>query len=76
MRCLSCNKVLNDSEATRKTVESNTYVDLCNRCFDASDFTGIETMIRPDLLKEENVEQDDGYVGDAEGDNVYDDYID
>lgn len=33
MRCLSCDKRLNDRESTRKYSSSGTFVDLCNRCF-------------------------------------------
>lgn len=33
MRCLSCNVVLTDKEATRKYASSATYVDLCDHCF-------------------------------------------
>lgn len=33
MRCLGCNCVLTDFEATRKTVNTNEFVDLCNKCF-------------------------------------------
>jgi hypothetical protein len=33
MRCLSCNVVLSDKEATRKYASSGTYVDLCDHCF-------------------------------------------
>jgi hypothetical protein len=33
MRCLACNVVLNDKEATRKYASSGTFVDLCDRCF-------------------------------------------
>lgn len=32
MRCLSCNVVLNDKEATRKYT-SGEFLDLCNNCF-------------------------------------------
>lgn len=32
MRCLSCNVVLNDKEATRKYV-SGEFLDLCNNCY-------------------------------------------
>lgn len=34
MRCLSCNKLLSDHEATRKYATSGTFVDLCNGCFE------------------------------------------
>lgn len=33
MRCLACNKKLSDFEATRKSTETNEYIDLCNVCF-------------------------------------------
>lgn len=33
MRCLSCNKQLNDREATRKYTTSGRFLDLCDRCF-------------------------------------------
>jgi hypothetical protein len=32
MRCLSCNKVLSNNEATRKHKETGEYLDLCNSC--------------------------------------------
>ena len=33
MRCLSCNCVLTDKEATRKYATSGTFIDLCDNCF-------------------------------------------
>lgn len=33
MRCLSCNKILSDLEATRKYASTGEFMDLCNRCF-------------------------------------------
>lgn len=33
MRCLSCDRKLNDYERTRKYASSGTFVDLCNSCF-------------------------------------------
>lgn len=33
MRCLSCDRRLNDRESTRKYSSSGTFIDLCNRCF-------------------------------------------
>lgn len=32
MRCLSCNNILTDFEATRKFSYSKKYVDLCLKC--------------------------------------------
>lgn len=33
MRCLACNKNLNDFESTRKHPETGEYIDLCNHCY-------------------------------------------
>lgn len=33
MRCLACDKRLNDRESTRKYSSNNSFVDLCDRCF-------------------------------------------
>jgi len=44
MRCVACNKNLNDFEATRKTDQG--YVDLCNKCFKG---LGIVAEVRADL---------------------------
>ena len=52
MRCLSCDKNLTDFEATRKSVFSGEFIDLCNRCF-ASVSDDLQTIDRPDLLHDE-----------------------
>jgi len=33
MRCISCNEVLSDYEASRRSVRTRQYLDLCNDCF-------------------------------------------
>ena len=33
MRCLSCNEALSDYEASRRSVRTQQYIDLCNGCF-------------------------------------------
>ena len=33
MRCLSCNESLSDYEASRRSVRTHQYIDLCNDCF-------------------------------------------
>lgn len=33
MKCLSCDVILDDFEATRKYADSKKFVDLCNKCF-------------------------------------------
>lgn len=62
MRCLSCDVILSDFEATRKYVSDETYVDLCNSCI--RDLP-IETIVRRDLQEEE---PGDGYMDDWEDD--------
>lgn len=52
MRCLSCDKNLTDFEATRKSVFSGEFIDLCNHCF-ASVSDDLQTIDRPDLLHDE-----------------------
>ena len=33
MKCLSCDVILSDFEATRKSEVTNEFFDLCNHCF-------------------------------------------
>lgn len=33
MKCLSCDVILSDAEATRKSEVTNDFFDLCNNCF-------------------------------------------
>lgn len=33
MRCLACDVILSDQEATRKYTNTTRFVDLCNKCF-------------------------------------------
>ena len=69
MRCLACNKALNDFEATRKSSTTGEYVDLCNHCFHNVE-QDIESIVREDLRDEESYEDDD------ELDNLQGDLID
>jgi hypothetical protein len=55
MRCLACNKALNDFESTRKSATTGEYVDLCNSCFHNVE-QDIESLEREDLRNEEDVE--------------------
>jgi len=49
MRCLSCNVLLTDFEATRRSAETDEFLDLCNHCYSyiRSDVKAVE---RPDLM--------------------------
>ena len=66
MRCLACNKALNDFEATRKSSTTGEYVDLCNHCFHNVE-QDIESVVREDLRDEESYE-DNNELDDLEGD--------
>ena len=48
MKCLACDEILTDQEATRKT-SSNEFVDICFKCFP------IEVNIKDEL--DEEIEQ-------------------
>ena len=71
MRCLACNKVLNDFESTRKSATTGEYVDLCNHCFHDVEFD-INSLEREDLRNEEDIE-DQFELDDLTGD-LFDGY--
>ena len=33
MRCKACDKLLSDYESTRKSAQTNEFLDLCNQCY-------------------------------------------
>jgi len=66
MRCIACNKNLNDFESTRKSATTGEYVDLCNHCFHNVE-QDIESIVREDLRDEESIE-DENELDDLEGD--------
>jgi len=66
VRCLACNKALNDFEATRKSATSGEFVDLCNHCFHNVE-QDLETVVREDLRNEESYDEDIE-LDDLEGD--------
>lgn len=51
MRCYCCDRVLNDFEATRKSVMTGEYLDMCSKCYDT---------IKEDLHAEERYDLYDG----------------
>lgn len=57
MRCVSCDKNLNDSESTRRVVSTGEFLDMCNKCY--SDIAqDVPTVSRPDLNPYEQIEDD------------------
>ena len=51
MRCICCNKNLNDFESTRKSVSTGEYLDMCNKCY---------STVSDDLLSEVRYDLYDG----------------
>jgi len=58
MKCLSCDVILSDFEATRKYAGSGQFVDLCNKCFKTID-SDVVTTERTDLFYEDGETYDD-----------------
>jgi hypothetical protein len=54
MRCLACNKILSDYEATRRFEQSKEFVDLCNHCFYSGVSEELNTSEREDLSEIED----------------------
>ncbi len=58
MRCVACNKNLNDFESTRKSAITGEYLDLCNTCFHQIE-QDVPAKERDDLRSEEETFDDD-----------------
>jgi hypothetical protein len=60
MRCYCCNAVLSDFEATRKSVQSGDFIDMCNSCFSHVK-EDIDVVERQDLqhADDEEIEDDE-----------------
>jgi hypothetical protein len=53
MRCASCNTILSDFEATRKSAVTEEFLDLCNHCFYTID-GDVLALERTDLEHDED----------------------
>lgn len=60
MRCSCCNVLLTTQESTRKFKESQTYVDMCNKC--------LETISNEVDVTEGNTSDDNYPEEDKDGD--------
>lgn len=70
MRCVCCNKNLNDYESTRKHALTGSYLDLCNGCFaEVSTMADVPVTTREDLANCSDIEE----VLDIDQDVVYND---
>ena len=61
MRCLACNALMSDFEATRKSVNTNEYIDLCNHCY-YSISDDVNALERTDLEHEEDMVVTDDFT--------------
>lgn len=73
MRCLCCNKNLNDFESTRK-YSDGTYVDMCNKCYTpaAADFQE-EDDVAP-IMEDNDDHSDDLFDNDPSDLDYHDDH--
>ncbi len=53
MRCICCDKILSDFEATRKSINTEEYLDMCNKCY-ATVSDQLLSYERNDLYDEED----------------------
>lgn len=67
MRCYCCNKALSDYEATRKSVTTGNFLDMCNKCY-GSVSGDILAMERTDLRHED---LDDEEFHDVKNDDYF-----
>lgn len=54
MKCLACDKILTDHEATRRFTKSGEFVDLCNTCFHSGVSDQVNFSERDDLENPED----------------------
>lgn len=66
MRCICCNRNLNDYESTIKSASTGEYLDTCLKCLDG---LGIQYVGRADLQAQEAAPGDDSEQPDNEVDH-------
>lgn len=56
MRCYCCNVILTPQQATRKFKESETFVDMCDKCLGtiADDVDTLDSDTLPEIEDDEN----------------------
>lgn len=73
MRCESCDEPLSDYEATRRSVVTMEYINLCNECVKRVGAENLLTIDRPDLRHQTD---DIVLTDDEEGIDFIEDYDD
>ena len=54
MKCLACDKILTDHEATRRFSKSKEFVDLCSHCYYSGVNEEVNSTEREDLQEYED----------------------
>ena len=71
MKCLCCDKMLTDFEATRKHAVTGMFIDLCQQCFKTVQLdANLPTKDRRDLISEDDI--DDSVEGEDDECNIGD----
>lgn len=66
MRCRCCDKRLSDFESTRKNINTNEYIDMCNKCYGTINrdvLTYERNDLKDDSDNEETYNDDDLFDG-------------
>lgn len=72
MRCVCCNKNLNDYESTRKHAITGAYLDMCNGCFaEVSSMVDIPASTREDLANCGDIEESLDTVTEVDYNDLY-----
>ena len=62
MKCVCCNKVLSDYEATMKHGETGEYLDTCMECLgEIQSLVPLSTIDNPSLLHKSDTEDTEGH---------------
>ena len=62
MKCICCNKVLSDYEATLKHGETGEYLDTCSECLsEIQALVPLSTIDNPTLLHKSDTENTEGH---------------
>lgn len=59
IRCLCCNRNLNDIESTRRHAVTNEFLDICNRCIIDTEIPYIDREDLHDTLEDDEAEDED-----------------
>lgn len=59
MKCLCCDKFLNDSESTARHPDTNEFLDTCNKCLKE---IGITPIIREEFQPGEQVDAEEDWA--------------